>query len=126
MVVYAAAPEHAAGLEREWIPRRGGLVLELGRLPAGGSAIFPEAVGHLPGLTGRLNPKRDAADRTYLYADNIAIEQGRQQPVSFRLGNSLRLTDAFGFELNVTVVDIVGRAALVEYRQLRPDEEQRR
>ncbi|MCY3929300.1 MAG: hypothetical protein OXG81_13615 [Acidobacteria bacterium] len=87
---------------------------------------FPEAVGHLPGLTGRLNPKRDAADRTYLYADNIAIEQGRQQPVSFRLGSPLRLTDAFGFELNVTVVDIVGRAALVEYRQLRPDEEQRR
>ncbi len=120
MTVYAAAPGYAAGLEREWLPRQGGLVLELGPLPTGGAAIFPQAAGHLPGLRGRLNPQRDTSDRTSLYADNISIEEGRRQPVPFRLGKAMRLTDAYGAELSVTIIDIVGRAALVEYRSLEP------
>lgn len=125
MTVYAAAPGFAAGLQHEWIPQQGGLLLALKRLPSGGSTIFPQATGYLPGLTGRLNPKRDTSDRTYLYADNIAIEQGRQQPVHFRLGRPMRLTDAFGVELSVTIVDIIGRSALVEYRPFQRSEETR-
>ena len=120
MTVYAAAPGYSAGLEQHWMPNQGGLLLELDPLPYGGSAIFPQATGHLPGLHGRLNPIRDTSDRTYLYADNIAIQEGRQQPVAFRLGKSMRLTDAFGADLSVTVVDIVGRSALVEYRPFNP------
>ena len=116
MTVYAAARGYAAGLAREWTPSEDGLVLELAPLPTGGAAVFPKATGHLPGLRGRLNPIRDTSDRTCLYADNIAIEQGRQQPVPFRLGKPIRLTDAFGVELSATVIDIFGRAALVEYR----------
>lgn len=116
MTVYAAVPGYAAGLVREWTPRQGGLLLELAPLPAGGAVVFPKSTGHLPGLRGRLNPVRDTSDRTYLYADNVAIQQGRQQPVSFRLGKPLRLTDAFGVEMSVTIVDILGRSALVEYR----------
>ena len=99
--------------------------MSLEPLPTGGSAIFPRETGHLPGLTGRLNPIRDTSDRTYLYADNIAIEQGRQQPVHFRLGKPMRLTDAFGAELSVTIVDITGTAALVEYRSFQPIEDNR-
>lgn len=125
MTVYAAAPGFTAGLQRDWIPQQGGLLLALERLPTGGSIIFPRATGHLPGLTGRLNPIRDASDRTYLYADNVAIEQGRQQPVHFRLRGPLRLTDAFGVELSVTIVDIIGRSALLEYRPFQPREESR-
>ncbi len=117
MTVYAAAPGYAAGLQREWRPHRGGLLLELGPLPSGGAVIFPQDTGHLPGLRGRLNPIRDTSDRTYLYADNVSIEEGRQQPVPFRLGKALRLVDAHGAELSVTIVDIVGRSALVEYRR---------
>ena len=120
MTVYAAAPGYAAGLEREWMPNQGGLLLELGLLPTGGATLFPQATGHLPGLRGRLNPKRDTSDRTYLYADNIAIEEGRQQPVPFRLGKPLRLTDALGAELSVTIIDIIGSSALVEYRSFKP------
>lgn len=116
MTVYAATPGYAAGLARAWTPHQGGLLLELAPLPSGGAVVLPDATGHLPGLRGRLNPIRDTSDRTYLYADNIAIEQGRQQPVSLRLGRPMRLTDAFGVEMSVTVVDILGRAALVEYR----------
>ncbi len=121
MTVYAAAPTYAAGLAREWTPHQGGLLLELAPLPDGGAVIFPNATGNVPGLRGRLNPKRDASDRTYLYADNIAIDEGRQQPVSFRLGKPLRLTDAFGVEMSVTIVDVVGRSALVEYRSFQAE-----
>ena len=116
MTVYAAAPGHAAHVEREWTPSRGALALELPALPQGGAAIFSEAVGHLPGLRGRLNPILDARERTYLYADNISINDGVQQPVHFALGEDLRLTDAYGYELLVRIVDIAGRSALVEYR----------
>ena len=51
-------------------------------LPQGGSAIFPEATGSLPGLNGRLNPIRDALDRTYLYATNIAVGRADRSPFS--------------------------------------------
>ena len=120
MTVYAAARGYVAGLEREWIPSQGGLLLELTALSDGGSTIFSKSTGHLPGLRGRLNPILDTSNRTCLYADNIAIEEGRQQPVSFRLGKPIRLTDAFGAELSVTIVDIVGRSSLVEYRPFAP------
>ena len=116
MTIYAAGPGHAAGLAQAWIPNQCGLLLELKPLELGGGAIFAEGTGHLPGLRGRLNPIRDTSDRTYLYANNIAIDEGRQQPVSFRPGKPMRLTDAHGSELSVTIVDILGRSALIEYR----------
>ena len=34
----------------------------------------------------------------------------------FRLGKAIRLTDTLVGELSVTILDIIGRAALVEYR----------
>ena len=80
------------------------------------AVIFPEASGHVPGLTGRLNPIRDTLDRTYLYSSHIAINEGLQQPAPFVPGEDLRLTDADGREKMVRIVDIVGRSALVEYR----------
>ena len=64
MTVFGAAPGHAACLVREWLPAAGALALDLTPLTRGGSAIFPEATGHLPGLKGRLNPIRDTLDRT--------------------------------------------------------------
>ena len=120
MTVFASALGYAAHLEREWVPSRGALTVELEALPEGGSVIFPEATGYLPGLKGKLNPIRDTHDRTYLYASNIAINEGRQQPVHFVPGEDLRLTDAEGSGLFVCIVDIVGRSALVEYRPIKP------
>lgn len=116
MTVYAAMPGYTAGLKLAWRPSHGGLLLELDPLTTGGAVIFSNASGRIPGLRGRLNPKRDKLDRTYLYTDNIAIDRGKQQPVAFRLGKPLRLTDAYGVEMMATVVDITGRSALVEYR----------
>ena len=116
MTVFAAAGSFAAHLEEDWLPANGALTIEMQRLPEGGCVIFPEATGCLPGLSGRLNPKRDSHDRTYLYASNIAINEGKQQPVHFIPGEDLHLTDAEGKELIVRIVAILGRSALVEYR----------
>ena len=121
MIVFAAAPDYAAYVEREWVPSQGALAVELEPLREGGSAIFAESTGYLPVVQGRLNPIRDIHDRTYLYATNIAIDQGKQQPVHFSLGEDLRLTDADGREAMVRIVDVVGRSALLEYRLATPD-----
>ena len=120
MTVFASAPGHTAHLERQWIPSERALAIDLGVLPGGGSVIFPEATGHVPGLKGRLNPIRDTHDRTYLYASNVAIDEGSTQPVHFLPGEELRLTDAEGTALCVRIVDIVGRSALVEYFDAHP------
>ena len=82
----------------------------------------PESTGYLPVVNGRLNPIRDSHERTYLYASNIAINQGKQQPVQFALGEDLRLTDAEGRESMIRVVDVVGRSALLEYRPVTSEE----
>ena len=116
MTVYAAAPGFAAYLEHDWVPERGGLEIKMRSLPDGGSVIFPEATGNIPGLSGYLNPIRDTHDRTYLYASNIAINAGKQQPVTFTFGEDLHLTDADGRELIVCIVSIIGRSALIKYR----------
>ena len=115
MTVYAAAPSFAAHLEHDWAPEQGKLEIKMQSLPHGGSVIFPEATGNIPGLSGRLNPIRDTHDRTYLYASNIAINEGKQQPVTFIPGEDLRLTDADGKELMVRIVAIIGRSALLQY-----------
>ena len=117
MTVFAAAEGCAAYVERDWIPSERPLAIELAALPDGGSVVFAEATGHIPGLMGRLNPILDTSNRTYLYASNIAIDGGRQQPVPFVPGEEeLRLTDANGHDLLVRVAAITGRSSLLEYR----------
>ena len=79
--------------------------------------MFSEATGHIPGLIGRLNPILDTNNRTYLYASDIAINGGRQQPVSFIPGEEdLHLMDAKGNEFLVRVTAVIGRSSLLEYR----------
>ena len=119
MAVFAAAPGYAVCVERNWTPQVRPLAVNLDPLPDGGSVIFPEATGYIPGLSGRLNPIRDDLDRTYLYASNIAINEGEPQPVNFLLGERLRLTDSNGTTVGIRIVDVIGRSAVVEYRQNR-------
>ena len=120
LTVFAAAHGFAAHSRREWIPAEDGLTIELEPLPGGGAVILSEDSGEVPGLKGSLNPIRDPLDRTYLYASNIAVNQGQQQPVHFVLGEDLRLTDVNGVEMIGRIVEIVGRSALVEYRPFNP------
>ncbi len=116
MTVYVAAEGCSARIEEGWIPSTRPLAVELVALHGGGSVVFPEGTGDIPGLSGRLNPILDASSRAYLYASNIAIDGGRQQPVSFAPGEQLRLTDANGRELLVRVAAITGRSSILEYQ----------
>ncbi|MDE0210472.1 MAG: hypothetical protein OXJ64_11380, partial [Boseongicola sp.] len=117
MTVYVAAEGCSAHVEQGWIPSERALAVELVALPDGASVVFPEGTGHIPGLSGRLNPKLDTSFRTYLYASNIAINGGQQQPVSFvPRQEELHLTDANGRELLMRVAAITGRSSLLEYR----------
>ena len=116
MTVFAAVTGFSARVRHDWMPAEGRLSLVLDVLPGGGAILIPEDTGALPGLRGRLNPIRDALDRTWLYASNIAVNQGQPQPVHFIPGEDLRLTDADGNERWARIVAVTGRSSLVEYR----------
>ena len=126
MTVFVASEGCAGHVERGWLPAQRALAVELDAVPDGGSSVFAESTGNLPGLAGRLNPIRDTVDRTYMYADNIAINDGQQQPVTFVPGTeSLRLEDSNGQVLMVTVAAIEGRSSLLDYRSAKSQQAQR-
>ena len=87
MIVLCAAKGFTARAVNSFAP---GDPLELRMQPApnGGSLIIANRTGHLPGIQGRLNPILDNLDRSYLYADNVAINDGLQQPVRFNLNET--------------------------------------
>ena len=118
MTVFIAAIGHRAHIERNWMPAAGQLFVELEPQPDSGAVVFPDGTGCIPGLSGRLNPIRDSLDRTYLYAANIVINGGQQQPVYFVPGDEIALTDANGEQTLIRVIDVVGSSSLVEYRRL--------
>jgi len=116
MTVFVACEGYAAHVERGWLPMERALAVELAPKAGGGSAVFAESTGHLPGLAGRLNPILDTSHRTYLYASNIAINGGKQQPVPFVPGEEdLHLTDADGKSLLVRVIAIAGQSSVLDY-----------
>ncbi len=92
--------------------------LEVRMPPAvdGGSQIIAEGTGHLPVVRGRLNPILDSFDRMYLYADNIAINDGYAQPVRFALNEPVRLTDAFGSRATLWFREALGKSFVFDYR----------
>ena len=51
----------------------------------------------------------------YLYADNIAINGGLQQPVSFELNKPFVLEDSKGIIMEITIKFIKAQTSLVEF-----------
>jgi hypothetical protein len=70
---------------------------------------------YIPGLKGRLNPILDTSLRTYLYADNIAVNGGVQQPAMFSINSPIELEDCDGVCMELTVKGMKGRISLLEY-----------
>lgn len=81
----------------------------------GGSIIIENGTGYVPGLEGRLNPILDTSQRSYIYADNIAIEGNSAQPFSFTLCRSFRVLDAGGHAFSLAVIAMRGRSFLINY-----------
>lgn len=80
------------------------------------SSIIIQGTGYIPGLKGRLNPILDSLKRTYLYADNIAIDGGKGQPVTFSLNEPISLEDDQGIIIYVNFRFVNGRTtALIDY-----------
>ena len=82
----------------------------------GGSLIIANRTGRLPGVQGRLSPIIDTLDRTYLYADNIAVNNGLPQPVRFALNEPVRLTDPLGATATVWFREMAGASCVFDYR----------
>ncbi|MDE0094448.1 MAG: hypothetical protein OXO49_08125 [Gammaproteobacteria bacterium] len=118
LTVCAAAHRYSADSHHDWLPNQGDLLLELQELEDGGSAIFTTCRCTIPGLNGVINPKRDKFDRLFLFADNMTIDEGKNQPVSFQLGTPIKLTDSIGNTLAVAIIEFTGGATLLEYRRL--------
>lgn len=79
-----------------------------------GSLII-HSTGYIPRLSGRLNPILDGNNRSYLYADNIAIDGGKSQPSNFEVNVPIELEDADGVIVFATVKHIAARVTLLQY-----------
>ncbi len=84
-------------------------------------SIISMSSGYIPGLSGRLNPILDTNNRTYLYADNIAIDGGKKQPATFAIDIPFELEDSDGVVMQVRVLHIQGRTSLLQFVQPKYD-----
>lgn len=97
----------------------GALEITLPRTDNIGS-VTVHGTGYIPGLKGRLNPILDSSHRTYLYANNIAINGGESQPVPFKIDVPFELEDADGAIAYATIKHIAANIALLQYTR-KPD-----
>jgi len=79
-----------------------------------GSVII-NGIGYINGLEGRLNPIMDSSNRTYLYADNIAINDGEIQPVPFEINSPITLEDCNGVIIEAVFKHIQGKSSLIQF-----------
>jgi hypothetical protein len=73
------------------------------------------STGYIPGLQGGLSPILDTSNRTYFYADNIAINGGQNQPVTFSINTPFELEDCDGVIMQVRVLHIQDRTSLLQF-----------
>jgi hypothetical protein len=112
--VLVSHPDYPGAISADFDPERD-LEVRLNRDGTIGSKIFVDGEGQLPGLKGRVIPIYDNLRRTYLYATNIAINDGAPQPVYFSINEALHLEDADGAALWITVKYIRDRTSLIQY-----------
>lgn len=91
--------------------------IQLSQSPSKGSVII-KSTGYIPGLEGRLNPILDDLNRTYLYADNISINNGKRQPADFRINEPILLKDKRGRKFELKIISIISGSSLIEYTSL--------
>lgn len=110
-----AHKEHPGAIIEEWDPEED-IRITIAETENTGSVLM-HSTGYIPGLKGRLNPILDTSNRTYLYADNIAIEGGKNQPATFKVGEPFELEDSNGVVMQVRVIAIQGQTSLLQFVQ---------
>ncbi|NTE35227.1 toll/interleukin-1 receptor domain-containing protein [Agrobacterium tumefaciens] len=108
-----AHPQYPCSV-REQVDPECDLIVTLPTMPGIGSVII-DSTGYIPGLIGRLNPIRDTSNRLYLYADNVAINSGKPQPVIFELDTPIELEDANGTIVLAVVKHIKASTSLIQF-----------
>ena len=88
------------------------------RFGTGGSLTFPDESGAVPGLEGDLQFHQDGT-KYYVYATNVAINGGGEQPVDYRLQDWISFEDVHGRRFRVRVVGHAGRTVALEYERLK-------
>lgn len=109
----ASNPSFPAALYEKVDPD-GTMEIKLPRMDNIGSVTM-RRTGYIPGLKGRLNPILDTLKKTFLYADNIAIDGGKGQPATFKVNVPFTLEDADGTIVYATVKHIAGDISLIQY-----------
>ena len=94
--------------------------IDLKELSSGGSIIC-HGTCYIPNFTGRLNPILDASQRTYLYADNIAIEGGEAQPFYFKVSERFTIQDKDGKKIHLNIKAMIAGSSVLEYEFISPD-----
>ena len=98
----------------------------LEKTPKTGSVMTKNRTCFIPGFggkqpQGRLNIKgNEGVDdgnlgRLALRANNVSIEGGKKQPVRFTRRTPLQMEDAAGKKVNVKILDVIGRFAILQY-----------
>lgn len=114
--IIVAHPEYRASMiEKLILPPDKEMKIEMRRDDKIGSIVI-QNVGYISGLKGRLNPILDSNSRIYLYADNIAINGGKNQPVDFKINEVLQVEDSDGTIMNLLFRFVGGHTtALIEF-----------
>ena len=76
--------------------------------------LFTRSTGYIPGISGRLNPRKDG----YVYGDNIAINGRLATPAApFEIGEPLDLIDVYGVETTIRFLVVEGQFSLIEHTE---------
>ncbi|MCY3628952.1 MAG: putative DNA binding domain-containing protein [Bacteroidota bacterium] len=119
ITVFCAARGFKAHVERSFLPDRP-MEISIRSTPEGGSQIIPDGSGDLSGVSGRLGLSLDSLDRAYLYAFDIAINQGEPQPVHFALNDPIHLKDTFGVGATLWFREMIGTCCVFDYQYENP------
>ncbi len=116
--VLIAHPEYPAVLFKGVNPKED-IEVTIEKTKDSGSAIINKS-GQIPAISGKIEPVLKQGQGFALYADNIAIEGGHNQPYDFELNKSLSLEDNGGNIIHLTFRFFQGRIALVDYCKHKP------
>jgi hypothetical protein len=116
LTVFCAHRDYRASILRKFDGDSLTIKLDKGRNI--GSIICPNGTGYVPGLEGRLNPILDNLNRLYLYAENISIEDGIQQPVTLTLSEPFKVEDKYGNVFSLTIIEAIGKSFLIEFERI--------
>ncbi|WP_103069656.1 toll/interleukin-1 receptor domain-containing protein [Aquimarina sediminis] len=111
--VLIAHPEYPAVLFKNVNPKED-IEVRIENTQNYGSLILNKS-GEIPGINGKIEPVLKPNGKVSLYADNIAIEEGKPQPYGFELNKSICIEDNGGNIIHLTFRFFQGRIALIDY-----------